>query len=69
MGFKDKVKGMMSQHGDKADRGVEKAGDAVDERTGGKHRRHIDTGTDKARKTRKRMTRDEGEGGTGGPAA
>ncbi|MGK5499064.1 antitoxin [Streptomyces sp. URMC 125] len=69
MGFKDKVKGMMSRHGDKVDQGVEKAGDAADRRTGGKHRHHIDTGTGKARETRERMTGEEGESGTGGPAA
>ncbi|MGK5556210.1 antitoxin [Actinomadura kijaniata] len=49
MSFADKVKGMLGQHSDKAEQGVEKAGDMLDERTGGKHADKVDMAQDKAR--------------------
>lgn len=66
MGFMDRVKGMMSQHGDKLGRGVEKAGEAADARTKGKHRRHIRTGTGKAREAMDRMARERRDKGDRG---
>ena len=48
MSFMEKVKGMLGQHPDKAQQGVDRAGDMVDERTGGKHARQVDTAQDKA---------------------
>ncbi|MEU9706454.1 antitoxin [Streptomyces sp. NPDC047981] len=48
MGIMDKLKGMMGQHSDKAKMGVEKGGDAVDQRTGGKHARQVDQAQQKA---------------------
>ena len=50
MGFdelKNKAKDMIGQHGDKVDKGVERAGQFADEKTGGKHSEHIDKGEDK----------------------
>jgi hypothetical protein len=49
MGLKDKMKGRLSQHGDQAKTGVDKAGDMVDEKTGGKHADKVDTAQEKAR--------------------
>jgi hypothetical protein len=48
MSIMDKVKGMLGQHSDKAKEGVDRAGDMVDERTGGKHARQVDMAQDKA---------------------
>ena len=47
--LKDKAKEALAQHGDKADQGIDKAGQFVDDRTGGQHSEHIRTGTDKAK--------------------
>ncbi|MDT0382268.1 antitoxin [Streptomyces sp. DSM 42041] len=63
MSFMDKVKGMLGQHGDKADQGMEKAGNTLDERTGGKHSDKIDTGTQKGQEAMDRWTQEGGKGG------
>lgn len=63
MSFMDKVKGMLGQHGDKADQGMEKAGSTLDERTGGKHSDKIDTGTQKGQEAMDRWTQEGGQGG------
>lgn len=47
--LKDKAKDALGQHGDKADEGIDRAGQFVDERTGGEHSERIRTGTDKAK--------------------
>jgi hypothetical protein len=47
MSIVDKVKEMLGQHSDKAKRGVEKAGDMADERTGGKYSDKIDKAQEK----------------------
>lgn len=49
MGIFDKAKDFASKNPDKADMAVDKAGDMVDERTGGKYAEHIDKGQDMAR--------------------
>ena len=46
MGIFDKAKDALSEHSQHADAGIEKAGDLVDERTGGKYAEHVDTGQD-----------------------
>ena len=71
MGFMDKVKGMVGQHHDKVDKGLERGGEAAESRTRGRHRKQVRTGTGKAREAAERMSRERGEqGGTpGGPAA
>lgn len=48
MSIMDKVKGMLGQHSDKAREGVDRAGDMVDDRTGGKHAKQVDMAQDKA---------------------
>ena len=48
MGLMDKIKGMLGQHSDQAKGAVEKAGDTVDDKTGGKYSSQVDTAQDKA---------------------
>ncbi|TYB43474.1 antitoxin [Actinomadura chibensis] len=48
MSIVDKVKQMLGQHSDKAKHGVNKAGDTIDEHTGGKYADKIDKVQDKA---------------------
>jgi hypothetical protein len=47
-GFLDKAKDMADQHDDKVDQGLDKAGDFVDQKTGGKYDQQIDKGVDQA---------------------
>lgn len=42
MGLFDKAKDLASEHGDKLETLVDKAGDVVDDKTGGKHAEHVD---------------------------
>lgn len=63
VGFMDKVKGMLGQHSDKLEGGIDKAGDAIDERTGGKHAAHVDKAQDAARDALRKL---DGDGGGGG---
>jgi hypothetical protein len=49
MGFMDKVKGMFGQHADKAEGGIDKAGDVIDDKTGDKYADHVDKGQDAAK--------------------
>lgn len=42
MGVFDKAKDVASDHPDQVEQGIEKGGDAADERTGGKHEEHVD---------------------------
>ena len=44
-----RVRGVFTEHSDKADDAIEKAGDFVDDKTGGKYSEHIDTGAEKAK--------------------
>jgi hypothetical protein len=45
----DKLKGMFGQHADKAESGIDKAGDVIDDKTGGKYAEHVDKGQDAAK--------------------
>jgi antitoxin protein of toxin-antitoxin system len=47
--LKDKAKDKLGQHGDKVDRGVDKARDMADERTGGKYSDQLDKGAEQAK--------------------
>ncbi|WP_329454446.1 antitoxin [Streptomyces sp. NBC_01497] len=47
MSMLDKLKGMMKGHEDTAHKGVDKAGDAVDKKTGNKYENQVDTGQKK----------------------
>ncbi|KRC85304.1 hypothetical protein ASE25_19900 [Terrabacter sp. Root85] len=44
--MKDKVSGLVDQHGDQVGDGVDKAGDLVDEKTGGQYADKVDQGQD-----------------------
>ncbi|MDU0479714.1 antitoxin [Staphylococcus chromogenes] len=49
MGIFDKAKDLAADHPDKVHTGVEKAGDALDAKTGGQHSEHIDRAEDLAK--------------------
>jgi hypothetical protein len=51
MSIMDKMKEFLGQHGDKVDKVVEKAGDMVDEKTGGKYADKVDKAQEQAKKT------------------
>lgn len=46
--FMNKAKDFADQHDKQVDQGIEKAGDVVDQRTGGTHGDQIDKGVDAA---------------------
>lgn len=48
MSIVDKVKEMLGQHADRAKGGVSKAGEIIDDRTGGKYADKVDMAKDKA---------------------
>lgn len=48
-GFADKAKDLAEQHPDQVDQGIDKVGDAVDERTGGQHAEQVDKAQDAVR--------------------
>ena len=48
-GLGDKAKQFAEDNPDKVDQGIDKAGDAVGDRTGGKHAEQVDKGQDAAR--------------------
>jgi antitoxin protein of toxin-antitoxin system len=50
----DKAKGALGANKDKADDAIDKAGDQVDERTGGKYGQQVDKGQDMARDAARR---------------
>ncbi len=47
--LKDKAKGLVSENRDKIEQGLEKAGDMINQKTGGKHEDKIDKGLAKAK--------------------
>jgi len=46
--FMEKAKNLAREHDEQVDQGLDKAGDAVDDRTGGKYGEQIDKGVDAA---------------------
>lgn len=50
MSVLDKVKGMLKGHESQASKGVDKAGDLIDEKTGGKYASQVDMVQDQAKK-------------------
>ena len=44
MGIFDKAKEALGEHREHVDGGIEKAGDVVDDKTGGKYAEHVDQG-------------------------
>ena len=47
--LREKASGLVDQHGDTIDKGLDKAGEIVDQKTGGKYTEKIATGKAKAR--------------------
>lgn len=67
--FKKTAKEAAETHGDKIKGGLDKAGDFVDEKTGGKHSDKIDQGVEKAKDSIDKLGDGDGgnrPGGTGG---
>jgi MT0933-like antitoxin protein len=62
MGLMDKVRGMLGQHGDKVEQGIDKVGDVIDDKTGGKYAGQVDKAQDAAKDGIDKLT---GEGGDG----
>ncbi len=50
MGFLDKAKDLLSQNADKVDSAIDKAGDIVDQKTGGKYAEQVDKAQEAAKK-------------------
>lgn len=46
-GFADKAKNLADQHPDKVQQGIDRGGDAVDDRTGNKHEGQVDQAQEK----------------------
>jgi hypothetical protein len=63
--LKDRVTGMMAGHGDKVNQGLDKAGEMVDKKTGGKYGDQIDKGVGMAKE---RFGQQTGQG-SGEPGA
>jgi antitoxin protein of toxin-antitoxin system len=49
MSIIDKVKELLGQHSDKAEQGIDKAGDVINDKTGGKYSDKIESAQDKAK--------------------
>jgi hypothetical protein len=49
MGLMDKIKGMFGQHSQQVEGGIEKVGDVVDDKTGGKYAEQGDKAQDVAK--------------------
>ena len=50
MSIVDKMKEFLGQHGDQVDKAVDKAGDMIDEKTGGKYADKVDKAQEQAKK-------------------
>ena len=50
MSFMDEAKKMADKHDEQVDQAFDKAGDQVDQRTGGKYSEQVDRGVDEAQK-------------------
>ncbi len=58
MGLMDKVRSMLGQHGDKVEGGIDKGGDFIDDKTGGKYAEHVDKGQDAAKDALRKLDGD-----------
>ncbi|GIF08432.1 antitoxin [Actinoplanes siamensis] len=50
MSFLDKAKELIDKHDDQVDKALEKVGEQIDERTGGKYTVHIDKAVNEAQR-------------------
>ncbi|HEU4350056.1 MAG TPA: antitoxin [Actinoplanes sp.] len=48
MSFMDRAEDFADDHDKQVDHGLDRAGDQIDDRTGGKYRTHVDKGVDEA---------------------
>jgi uncharacterized protein YjbJ (UPF0337 family) len=62
----DKARELFSEHSDKADAAIDKSGDFVNDKTGGKYSEHVDKVRDAAHNAVDRLS---GEGDKGGGAS
>jgi MT0933-like antitoxin protein len=60
MGLMDKIKGMFGQHDEKIEGGIDKAGDVVDDKTGGKYEGQVDKAQDTAKDALDKLSGDDG---------
>lgn len=60
--LKDKAEDIAEEHGDKISDGLEKAGDLIDAKTGGKRSEQIDTAVDKAQGLVERLAENSRDG-------
>jgi hypothetical protein len=51
----DQAKGLVSGHKDQVEKGIDKAADVIDDKTGGKHAEKIDDAVDKAKDAIKKL--------------
>jgi MT0933-like antitoxin protein len=68
MSIIDKVKEMLGQHGDKAEKGIDKAGDMINDKTGGKYSDKVESAQEKARDMLAQEPRRDGRPGQGHPS-
>ena len=61
--LKDKAEEIAEEHGEAISDGLEKAGELVDEKTGGKHSEQIDGAVDKAQALLDRLAENAGNAG------
>lgn len=59
MSILDKLKGLLKGKGDQADAAIDKAADAIDDKTGGKYSDKIDDVADKAKEVVDKLDGDE----------
>jgi hypothetical protein len=62
MGLLDKIKGMFGQQHDTIESGIDKAGDFVDDKTGGKHAGNVDKAQDAAHDALDKLSGEDHEG-------
>jgi uncharacterized protein YjbJ (UPF0337 family) len=67
MSIMTKVKELLGQHGDQVDKAVDKAGDMLDKKTGGKYADKVDMAQEQAKKAADRWG-EEGRRPTSGPS-
>jgi hypothetical protein len=60
MGLMDKIKGMFGQHSEKIEGGIDKAGDVVDDKTGGKYEGQVDKAQDTTKDALDKLSGDDG---------
>ncbi|MGW8377310.1 antitoxin [Streptomyces sp. ODS28] len=66
MGFMDKIKGLLGQHGDKVAKGIDQAAKVADSKTKGKYSNQIRSGSEKAKDAANRLGNEGGGTGQGG---